>query len=169
MHHTRCLWHRANPAPFLHKSARVIRACQTRSGPGIFKKRKGSLDWFSVVKYLLQSSPFSLVDHLSCWVSTVLQVIQAVIIMYKMPLWNWNTAAKKGFSNRHLGENIWASLWVTSKGCARNVVLCSNNRSVVLQSYQIPRASGQSLAIPDAMRRGDTGLSKRKCSFGRPS
>lgn len=28
--------------------------------------------------------------------------------------------------------------------------------------HQIPRASGQSRAIPAAVRRGDTGLSKRK-------
>lgn len=34
----------------------------------------------------------------------------------------------------------------------------------VSQSYQIPRASGQSLAIPAAVSRGDTGLSNRKCS-----
>lgn len=32
-------------------------------------------------------------------------------------------------------------------------------------SYQIPRASGQSLAMPATVSRGDTGLSNRKCSW----
>lgn len=35
----------------------------------------------------------------------------------------------------------------------------------ISSSYQIPRASGQSLAIPAAVSRGDTGLSNRKCSY----
>lgn len=33
----------------------------------------------------------------------------------------------------------------------------------------MPRESGQSLAIPATVRRGDTGLSKRKCSWDEPA
>lgn len=70
-------------------------------------------------------------------------------------------------------RRAWGT-WVAGLGkpdgaAASPTLLPCRQPSARADPHQIPRASGQSRAIPAAVRSGDTGLSKRKWSWGEQS